>query len=122
MLRIAVFLLSACAAFAQYGVARKVITGPGAPSSTDCDSSYDVGNVYARNNAGAAYATLYVCANTAVTTYTWELYSNSGGGGSGTVGSGSAGSVAWYQSTGTAIEALSTAIDCSTSRCRAGSV
>ncbi len=102
MLRLSVFLLAACSAFAQYGIARKVITGAGAPSSSNCNSASEVGNVYARNNAAAAFATFYVCANTAASTYAWELYS------SGTVNSGIAGSLAYYQTGGTGISALST--------------
>jgi len=108
MLRIAVFLLTACAAFAQYGIARKVISGAGAPLSADCDAANEVGNVYARTNAAAIFSTFYVCGNTAANTYSWELY-GSGGSGSGTVNSGTAGNLAYYLSSGTTISGLSTA-------------
>jgi len=108
MLRIAVFLLTACAAFAQYGIARKVISGAGAPLSADCDAANEVGNVYARTNAAALFSTFYVCGNTAANTYSWELY-GSGGSGSGTVNSGTAGNLAYYLSSGTTISGLSTA-------------
>lgn len=108
MLRIAVFLITACAAFAQYGIARKVISGAGAPLSADCDAANEVGNVYARTNAAAVYSTFYVCGNTAANTYSWELY-GSGSGGSGTITVGSAGSLGYYLTDGTIISGLSTA-------------
>ncbi len=102
MLRLAaVFLFLTSAAFAQYGIARKVITGSGAPPSTDCDASNEVGNVYARTNGAAAYSTFYVCGNTAAATYAWELYSSGG-----SISSGGAGSLAYYATTGTAISPL----------------
>lgn len=102
MLRtIAVFFLLTSAAFAQYGIARKVITGSGAPPSTDCDASNEIGNVYARTNGAAAYSTFYVCGNTAAATYAWELYSSGG-----SISSGGAGSLAYYATTGTAISPL----------------
>jgi len=106
MLRLAaVFLLLSSAVFAQYGIARKVITGSGAPPSTDCDAANEVGNVYARTNGAAAYATFYVCGNTAASTYAWELYGSSGAG-SGTVATGLVGNLGYYSSNGTTISPL----------------
>jgi len=102
----AVFFLSICAVFGQYGIARKVITGSGAPPTTDCDAANEVGNVYARTNGAAAYATFYVCGNTAASTYTWELYGAGGSGGSGTVASGLIGNLGYYSSNGTVINPL----------------
>lgn len=105
MLRtIAVFFLLTCAAYGQYGIARKVITGSGAPLSANCDAANEVGNVYARTNGAAAYATFYVCGNTAASTYAWELYSTGG-----SVSSGAAGSLSYYATTGTALSPLTTA-------------
>lgn len=57
----------------------KLPRASGAPS-TGCTASGDVGKVYSRSDAGAAAATLYICANTAASTYAWELL---GAGGSG---------------------------------------
>ncbi len=106
MLRIAVFFLFACAAWGQYGIARKVVTGSGAPPSTDCDASNEVGNVYARTDGAAAYATFYVCGNTAASTYAWELYST--GSGTGNVAPGIANSLAYYASTAAAVGPVTT--------------
>jgi len=105
MLRtIAVFLLLSCAAYGQYGIARKVVTGTGSPPTSDCDAANEVGNVYARTNGAAAYATFYVCGNTAASTYAWELYSAGG-----SVSLGAAGSLSYYATTGTALSPLTTA-------------
>lgn len=99
-------LLLSIPLMAQYGIARKVVSGSGAPASTDCDAANEVGNVYARTNGAAAYATFYVCGNTAASTYAWELYGAGGAGG--TVNSGSAGGLGYYLLTGNTISALST--------------
>lgn len=99
-------LLLSIPLMAQYGIARKVVTGAGAPATTDCNAANEVGNVYARTNGASAYATFYVCGNTAASTYAWELYGAGGSGG--TVNSGSAGSIAYYLATGNTVSALST--------------
>lgn len=91
---------------AQYGIARKVVTGTGTPPTADCDAANEVGNVYARTNGGAAYRTFYVCGNISATTYGWELYGLNDAAGS--VNNGSAGSIGIYQTTGNTISALST--------------
>ena len=106
-MRLIILLLAALPLMAQYGIARKVVTGSGEPPTSDCDAANEVGNVYARTNGGAAYRTFYVCGNLAATTYGWELYGLNDAAGS--VNSGSAGSLGYYLSTGTAISALSTA-------------
>lgn len=104
-MKLALLLLS-IPLFAQYGVARKVISGTGAPLAGYCMVANDVGNVYARNNAAAVNSTFYVCSNTAALTYEWELLG--AGGGEGTVNNGGAGSLAYYLTTGNTISALST--------------
>lgn len=62
------------------GTFLKIPHGAGAPS-TGCSAIGDVGKLYARNNGAAAGSTSYVCANTAASTYAWEL--QTGGTGSG---------------------------------------
>jgi len=53
--------------------------GAGVPAAAECDAAGEVGQLYARSNAAAASASLYVCANNGAGTYAWEL----GGGGGG---------------------------------------
>jgi hypothetical protein len=49
----------------------KLPTNPGAPVS-GCAVSGDVGKIYVRSDAAASLHSLYLCANTAASTYTWE--------------------------------------------------
>lgn len=65
--------------------ASRVRRGSGAPSAGLCNTAAAVGQIYARQDAGAAGATLYVCANTGVATYAWEVSGSGAGGGSSTV-------------------------------------
>lgn len=78
------FLLASNFAHAQFfnGTANRIVKGAGAPSSSLCQTSVDVGKVYVRSNAGATNASFYVCANTAVATYSWDGPMGGGGGGS----------------------------------------
>ncbi|OFX13533.1 MAG: hypothetical protein A2Z18_03400 [Armatimonadetes bacterium RBG_16_58_9] len=65
--------------------------GTGLPSSSACDAEGEVGTVYFRGDPEAEDASLYVCSNTAASTYAWELVAaTEAGSGSGTpAGSGS---------------------------------
>lgn len=74
-------LVLAIPAYAQFGSAKSVINGNGAPNAALCASANNVGKVYARKDGAAAASTFYVCANTGASTYAWEL-SGSGGGAS----------------------------------------
>jgi len=53
----------------------RVYSGSGAPSdpSAPCAGISDVGNIYARNDGGSSGTTFYVCGNSGVGTYAWEL-------------------------------------------------
>jgi hypothetical protein len=55
--------------------------GSGAPASGECDAAAEVGQLYLRDDAAAANATLYICSKTGASSYAWELVA----GGSGTV-------------------------------------
>jgi hypothetical protein len=64
----------------------RVQSGTGVPLSNRCDTANEVGKVYVRTDAGATNSSLYVCANTAASTYTWEgPFNVSGGGGGGPI-------------------------------------
>ena len=79
------FALLAGAAEAQpfYPViANRISVGTGAPAAGLCTSSSDVGKIYARKDGAAFNSTFYLCANTAASTYTWELHGGVGGEGS----------------------------------------
>lgn len=58
--------------------ANRIIRGSGAPSG-GCGATNDVGKVYINYNPAATFSTFYVCSNTGVATFGWEL-----GGGSST--------------------------------------
>ena len=54
--------------------------GTGVPASAGCDTAAEVGKVYARSDAQTTNATHYVCSQTGVGTYAWELTQAGGGG------------------------------------------
>ena len=54
--------------------------GAGVPVGTECDAAAEVGQLYARSDASAASSTLYVCSNTGVSTWAWEIAGGGGGG------------------------------------------
>ncbi len=66
--------------YAQFGAAKSVVNGSGAPNSALCTNINNVGKVYARKDGAAANTTFYVCSNTAASTYAWELLGSGGGG------------------------------------------
>ncbi len=72
------FLLS-LPLMAQFGAAKSVINGTGAPNAAQCTNINNVGKVYARKDGAAANSTFYVCSNTAASTYAWELLGSGGG-------------------------------------------
>jgi hypothetical protein len=76
-MKLLLLIALAVPAFAQYGVARSVIAGAGAPAAGDCMIQSNVGRVWARTDASAASGTLYICANTG-SGYAWSLVSDSG--------------------------------------------
>jgi hypothetical protein len=80
-MRYLILLLLALPAYGQFGAAKQVVNGNGAPNAAQCASANNVGLVYARKNGEAAYSTFYVCSNTAAATYEWELMGAGGGGG-----------------------------------------
>jgi hypothetical protein len=52
-------------------LAGRTLTGTGAPSSSLCNSGA-VGTFYINTDPAALFSTLYICANTAASTYAWE--------------------------------------------------
>jgi len=75
-------LISSAAFWRGITVTGRVQSGAGAPASGRCDDASEAGQVYVRNNAGAADASLYVCVNNGVLTYGWEgPFAVAGGGG-----------------------------------------
>jgi len=80
-MRILFLLLLAIPAWGQFGAATQVVNGNGAPNVAYCTSANNVGMVYARKDGAGANTTFYVCSNTAVSTYAWELLGSGGGGG-----------------------------------------
>src|SRR3954467_6891575 len=79
-------MLLAVSGFSQFTpvTAARIQRGVGTPGSSQCAHAADVGKVYVNRTAAAAASSLYLCANTAASTYAWEL-AGSGGGGSGNV-------------------------------------
>lgn len=61
----------------------RVRNGTGVPGSGECNAAAHAGRIYVRNDATATGASFYVCANTAASTYAWELIGGSGGSGGG---------------------------------------
>ncbi len=51
----------------------RIKTGTGIPVSTGCDAAAEVGRVYIRSDAQAVNASFYLCSQTGVGTYAWEL-------------------------------------------------
>jgi len=90
--------------------ATRIRRGTGAPTSGNCDSAGEVGQVYVRQDAAATGSTFYVCANTAAMTYAWELAGT--GGGSGTVSTGAAKCMAFYPSAGTTVNDTQNSMNC----------
>lgn len=85
MIRLLFFAASAtCSLYAQFGAAKSVINGTGAPNAALCASANNVGKVYARKDGAATGSTFYVCANTAASTYAWELAGTGSGVSAGT--------------------------------------
>lgn len=80
-MRLLLLLAVTAPMWAQFGAARQVVNGNGAPNAAQCASANNVGMVYARKNGEAAFSTFYVCGNTAAGTYEWELMGSGGGGG-----------------------------------------
>ena len=69
------FLLCARVGFSQFFPypAQRVTQGSGAPAAGLCNTSDEVGKVYIRNDTAATTGSFYVCANTGVATYAWQL-------------------------------------------------
>lgn len=80
-MRILIALILSMPAWAQFGAATQVVNGNGTPNVAYCASANNVGMVYARKDGEAAASTFYVCSNTGVGTYAWELLGGAAGGG-----------------------------------------
>ena len=83
------------------GVAQRVITGAGVPSSSACNTDGSVGKVYINRTAAAVFSSFYTCDKTGASTYAWELY-----GGTGITAGGTNGVV--YQTSGGGYQATAT--------------
>ena len=92
-MRLLLLLAVTAPMWAQFGAARQVVNGNGAPNAAQCASANNVGMVYARKNGEAAFSTFYVCGNTAAGTYAWELMGSGGGTGAANVTATSVGAV-----------------------------
>ncbi len=79
--RILLFLALAGLGQAQFFSfpATRITKAAGVPSGTLCAAAGDVGKVYIRNDPQATGASLYVCANTGVGTYAWDLTGSGSG-------------------------------------------
>lgn len=61
----------------------RIRTGAGNPTGSTCNSTQNVGGLYARSDTAGANASLYLCANTAPGSFSWELVQGGGGGSGG---------------------------------------
>lgn len=78
-MRLLLLLVFSIPAFAQFGTASAVQQINGTPSSPQCTSANNVGQIRARKDGAAANSTLYVCSNTGVGVYEWALVGSGGG-------------------------------------------
>lgn len=99
----------ALSAYGQFGAAKAVINGTGAPNAAQCTNINNVGKVYARKDGAAANTTFYVCSNTAASTYAWELLGSGGGGAVSSVTAGATGAVVVTPTTGAVVVDIDTA-------------